>query len=158
MEGGQKKKTQKNETEASAPNRRYVNHRGMKSSVQNNINHLSSEGNNRFLKSDVGTSKKKVASALLITAEQGPECQVQEASFTKQPSNVIKQGGGGGGARRRSLNKPRGRQLRYSYTHRTGLNCSLGCFGSLLTVFSSSLLPFKLLKISPKKCSGSEFP
>lgn len=96
MEGGQKKKTQKNETEASAPNRRYVNHRGMKSSVQNNINHLSSEGNNRFLKSDVGTSKKKVASALLITAEQGPECQVQEASFTKQPSNVIKQGGGGG--------------------------------------------------------------
>lgn len=98
MEGGQKKKTQKNETEASAPNRRYANHRGMKSSVQNNINHLSSEGNNRLLKSDVGTSKKKVASALLITVEQGPECQVQEASFTKQPSNVIKQGGGVNGA------------------------------------------------------------
>lgn len=98
MEAGQKKKTQKNETEASAPSRRYANHRGMNSSVLNNINHLSAEGNNRFLKSDVGTSKKKVASALLITAEQGPECQVQEASFTKQPSNVINQEGGGGGA------------------------------------------------------------
>lgn len=152
MEGGQKKKTQKNETKASRPSRRYANHRGMKSSVQNKINHLGSEGNDRFLKSDVGTSKKKVASALLITAEQGPECQVQEASFTKQPSNVIKQEGRGEGGWR-SLNKPRGRQLRYSYTHRTGLNCShLGCFGSLLTVFlintSSSLLPFKLTKKS----------
>lgn len=97
MEGGQKKKTQKNETQASAPNRRCANHPGMKSSEQNNINHRGSEGNNRFLKSDVGTSKKKVASALLITAEQGPECQVQEASFTKQPSNVINHEGGGGG-------------------------------------------------------------
>lgn len=69
----------------------------MKSSEQNTINHLGSEGNNRFLKSDVGTGKKKVASALLITAEQGPECQVQEASFTKQPLNVINQEGRGGG-------------------------------------------------------------
>lgn len=132
MEGGQKKKTQKNETKASAPSRRYANHRGMKSSVQNSRNHLRSGGNNQLLKSNVATSKKKVASALLITVEQGPECQVQEASFTKQPSNVINQEGGGG---RHSLNKPRGRQLRYSYTHRTRPNCShLGCLGSLLTV------------------------
>lgn len=95
MEGGHKKKSQKNETKASAPSRCYANRRGMKSSVLNNRNHLSSEGNNQLLKSDVRTSKKKVASALLITAEQGPECQVQEASFTKQPSNVIKRRGGG---------------------------------------------------------------
>lgn len=60
----------KNETKAGAPNRRYASHPGMSSSEPNDINHLGSEGNNRFVKSDVGNKSKKVALTLLITAEQ----------------------------------------------------------------------------------------